>query len=340
MRQLNLEKALIWLALIGVTIFVATYGLWTFKGKSEPPAKPKAMPTKHEPLDTDQQLTEMGLLPTQAPPTQVRSQQLALPTPTEGPTPETEEQRYNFLVLGGDYRQWREGSRWGNKTDVMLLASVKLGDPNQITVFQFNRNFYHPVEAMDDQWLFAVYGREGYPGLHYYFQEVFGVPLTGIAYVNMDNFIKLVDRLGGLWIGGEPRDGEWVLEYLRDNENMWGCVSYDCENRQFMTLVRLIQEFNLTYLKDEYDYLDAAELVWFGLTDVVETDISTVEQFYYLASIAWELKRNPPEIHGPFKMDEWENFAYGDTPLEVRGWIEREDFDVSDWIPGIWRAFP
>lgn len=282
-----------------------------------PTTPPPATLTTASPLPAASPTSTIPVLPT-------------VPQPEPISTEASNDMRFNFLILGGDYRKHREGTRWGNKTDVMFLVSIEMTNYT-VTVYQFNRNFYAPVEAMDDQWLFAVYDNEGFPGLHYYFQEVFDTALTGIVYVNMDNFTHIVDHLNGLWIGGEPRSGEWVLAYLRDNDNNWGCGVYDCESRQFFVLLRLFEAVKQRFVED--DPLETASLLWEAYRDLVETDLSAFDQFHFLVNIAWHMLTDiPPQINGPIKMDQSDNFVYGDTPLEVRGWIIAPEGDAANWI--------
>ena len=87
----------------------------------------------------------------------VATDQAVLPTATFEFEPQP--QRTNWLLLGGDYRAHREGTGYGNKTDVIVLVSILETDPIDIVVVQFPRTLYVPVEGMDDQWLSGVWGR-------------------------------------------------------------------------------------------------------------------------------------------------------------------------------------
>jgi len=253
-------------------------------------------------------------------------------SPTITPTPTEEPARiYNFLLLGGDWRAHRQGTRYGDKTDVMLLVSIKMEKPARISVVQFPRNFWTPVEAFPDMWLFHVYRREGFIGLHYYFQQVFGMDLDGIFYIHMDNFATLVDDVGGVFIGGTIVQGEDLLAYLRDNENNWGCPEYDCGNRQYKTLLALGNAFH-RYLRD--DPIVAARVFvgrWGGL---IETDWSAFDYFVLGAQIAWEVLQGY-EVEF-YKLTRSGCIEYGDTPLEVRGWIVSGD--VKTWMQEVTHA--
>lgn len=249
---------------------------------------------------------------------------ISSPTSTQEATPVVTPQRYNFLLLGGDYRSHRAGTNYGDKTDVMLLVSILMEDPVKITVVQFPRNLYVPVEAMDDQWLFAVYSREGFTGLHYYFQQVFDVDLHGVFYVNMDNFVTFVDALGGLWLNG-GMDGEQTLAHLRDNENNWAHGVYDASSRQFKVLYALVEKVKTRFHEDA---LTTAKDLWGAYGVLFETDLSEFEQIHYLAELAWTIATKEYIVEAIRLADPV--VVRGETPLEVRGLIPNED--LASWM--------
>jgi anionic cell wall polymer biosynthesis LytR-Cps2A-Psr (LCP) family protein len=245
--------------------------------------------------------------------------------PEQEQTPVVSVERYNFLLLGGDYRHHRKNTGWGDKTDAMLLVSFLMSDSVEITVLQFPRNLYEPVIAMDDQWLFNVFRREGYEGLHYYFQEVFDIPLQGIAYVHMDNFTTFVDALDGLWIDGATYDGEAVLAYLRDNDNNWGCYEYDCGNRQFKTLIALAEKIKTKFHENAWV---TTTTLWDAYGYLFETDLADLDQLHWLVDLGWHIATSDYIIRSE-KLTSSDYIIYGDTPLEVRGWIKSGD--LKEW---------
>lgn len=234
----------------------------------------------------------------------VATAQAVLPTATF--EFESQPQRTNWLLLGGDYRAHREGTGYGNKTDVIVLVSILETDPMDIAVVQFPRNLYVPVEGMDDQWLFGVWGREGWQGLHQYFQRVFGVSLQGIHYINMDSFERLVDDLDGV----NGMNGAETLVYLRDNENNWERGTYDAEQRVFKVLAALWDRASTFLLSDP---VAATNIVYSQWGDLFQTDLANLEQLYWLFTLGWKVKNNDYEIRliqleEPF-------IVRGDTPI-------------------------
>ena len=247
------------------------------------------------------------------------------PTPLpEASPPVDPPDRYNFLLLGGDHTAHRIGTNYGDKTDVMLLVSILMEDPTKITVVQFPRNLYVPVDAMEDQWLFHVYSREGFVGLHYYFQQVFDVGLHGIFFVNMDNFVTLVDGLGGLWVN-EVLDGEQTLAYLRDNTNNWEHGVYDAGGRQFRVLNALAEKVKTRFHEDA---LTTAKDLWGAYGSLLETDLSEFEQIHYLAELAWTIATK--EYIVDFQRLAEPTLVRGDTPLSMRGLVPAED--LASWM--------
>ncbi len=252
----------------------------------------------------------------------VATAQAVLPTATFEFEPQP--QRTNWLLLGGDYRAHREGTGYGNKTDVIVLVSILETDPIDIVAVQFPRNLYVPVDGMDDQWLFGVWGREGWQGLHQYFQRVFGVSLQGIHYIHMDSFERLVNDLGGVY----GMDGAETLAYLRDNENNWELGSYDTGQRVFEVLSGLWDRSSTFLLEDP---VATTNIVYSQWGDLFQTDLANLEQLYWLFTLGWKVKNNDYEIRW-IQLEE-PYIIRGDTPIiqdeqPMRGMIENP-FDVD-----------
>jgi len=271
-------------------------------------------------------------------PVPVNAATAILPTPTVEPQP----QRTNWLLLGGDYRAHREGTGWGNRTDVIVLVSVLETDPMQITIVQFPRNLYTPFSG-GDVWLFAVWDEFGWQGLHQYFQEVFGVNLQGIHYVNMDSFVSIVDGLSLGGIDGIPvasetspgrsvkfMGGEEVLAFLRDNENNWELGSYDKGQRVFRVLLGIWTHAQYYFLSDP---IAAVNVLYGEWGDLVETDLSNIKQLYWLFTLGWRVRN--AEIEWGWVQLKEPIIIRGDTPImqneqPTRGMIAATD--LSEWM--------
>lgn len=236
-------------------------------------------------------------------------------------------QRTNWLLLGGDHRAHRTGTGWGNKTDVIVLVSVLETDPVEITIIQFPRNLYAPF-SMGDTWLFAVWDQFGWQGLHQYFQEVFGVILQGVFYVDMDGFVQIVDEMGGI----RGRNGDEVLAHLRDNENNWGMGSYDAEERVFEILSGLYFNAERMFFEDPIAGVDFILSSWGSL---IQTDLSNVKQWYWIADTFLGIQGRQWNFH-------WIQFEEpyimrGDTPIiqngqPTRGMIVDPATNIKIWM--------
>lgn len=236
-------------------------------------------------------------------------------------------EQYNFLLLGGDWREHRRFTQWGRKTDVMLLVQIKMEDPVQFRVIQFPRNLYHPVDSFPDMWLFSIYGKEDFPGLHYYFQQVFDIDLQGIAYINMDNFERFVDDIGGIHYGATVHSGAETLEYLRDNDNNWGCAAYDCANRQFEVLKALAERIKTQFYENAYV---TTGLLIDSYGYLFDTDLSAFEQVHWLVELGWQIATSDYVI--TFDKVTTSGVIYNDTPLNVRGWTIPDLGKLQEWI--------
>jgi hypothetical protein len=274
----------------------------------------------------------------------------AIPTLMPSFTPEAAQVRWNFLLLGGDMGPGRPkpvSGGAGDKTDVMLLVTVLMNTPAEITIVQFPRNLWSPLYP--DHLLFEVYGQDGEAGMHEYFEKVFGITLHGVAYVDMRHFVEYVDLLGGVEIpfGGAPGgpgdavceggkwstsgrntcvyDGTTLLAWLRDNDNNWKHGVYDSGMRQHRALVAILDKVYQKFGDKDFEGV-------FALFSGVKTDLS-VFQFVQAAGIGYRA------LHFG-AITSYDRLAYptiqrGDVPVppgraEVAG-----DVSLKDWMAAV-----
>ncbi|MFZ2537819.1 MAG: LCP family protein [Oscillospiraceae bacterium] len=102
----------------------------------------------------------------------------------------------NFLVCGIDYAQ---GSGRGKLTDVVMLVSFDIEGKN-IDILQIPRDSYigedYPTGKIN-----AIYGQKengGVQGLAQRISETFDMPIDHYVTINMDAFITVVDKIGGV----------------------------------------------------------------------------------------------------------------------------------------------
>jgi anionic cell wall polymer biosynthesis LytR-Cps2A-Psr (LCP) family protein len=222
----------------------------------------------------------------------------------------------------------------------MILVRVSIRDrmPAKIDMVQFPRNFFTPIDNTNDMWLFHVYGLEGFPGLHYYFQQVFDVDLDGIFYVHLDNFVPLFDGLfpDGVEIPGTTRDaglytwtdGEAILKFLRDNDNNWGCPEYDCGDRQMRVITQI--GFSLKEMVKD-DPVNTLLALWEIYSGLVVTDLSTIEQIEEGIVLLANLIDQDFQLNF-WKLTEADGVKYGEGNLDVRGFGITDHSAMLEWL--------
>lgn len=222
-------------ALLALTLLLVSC---SFAGQALPPTA-----TPDEPIDTDQQLQEMGLLPTEAPTPQptiiptltLTPESTATPLiPWEGwPTPVYEDpttpEPYpahpislpsnvdSYLLLGSDWLSHRDSIN----TDAFMMVVVDSRvSPARADVFSIPRDLYvfipgHGMGRINSA--YAIGGEEMVLDTVLY---NFGLPITGgYIYLEMASFVNFIDYLNGVDvvitanIFDECADGT-VLNYL------------------------------------------------------------------------------------------------------------------------------
>lgn len=240
---------------------------------------------------------------------------------------EDKPERIAFALLGGDWRDHRAGTDYGNKTDVSLIVVITMTDPVDILVIQLPRNLYVET-SLGNYWQFAIYKQFGDEGYQLYLTDVFNLAVPVVAYIDMERFVPFVDDvLGGIWIKGVGIiDGEETLDYLRDNENNWSnCSYYDCEGRQFQVLEALAQKLKTKFAESP---MYTAEALW-PHRYLFETNIDDFQKMYYLVNAAWRVATSEYTIRFE-RLTQSGTIQYGDTPLEVRGWVESGN--IYKWV--------
>src|SRR3972149_4403889 len=153
-------------------------------------------------------------------PQAVATQQAVVEAPTPVPPPQVPEpaaaDRWNFLVLGIDKAYWRDLDPKRPRTEFMMVVSIHdLGEVAEVTLIQIPRNTYVPVSNIPDDFAFGMYSEGSLGMIEGWVEQSLGLPLIGSVAMRMDDFITLVDDLGGLTIGGQHKDGRGGLTFTR-----------------------------------------------------------------------------------------------------------------------------
>ncbi len=159
----------------------------------------------------------------------------ATPSPTPRPSAVpawARDGRLNLLLIGADAGP----DRWSLRTDTMIVLSVST-TTGRTALFGIPRNLVNvplaPESArgfpdgrypylLNSLYVYAMGHPDRFPGgqdrgyraVAGAVQELVGVPLDGMAVVNLGGFVQLVDALGGLWIDVPERlvDTNYPLE--------------------------------------------------------------------------------------------------------------------------------
>jgi len=219
-----------WIALVGYDAYQAAGSAFPDKTGSTVIPSPSFEP--ESPMPTT------GASPS-APPTQTAA---ASPTPTPTPVPEwAADDRLNLLLIGSDAGP----GRWSLRTDTMIVLSVDVAT-KRAAMFGIPRNLIGVplapesaaafsngrfpdllnalyVYAMDHPNTFPGGDQRGFRAVAGAIQQLVGVPLDGMAVVNLQGFVALVDAIGGLWIDVPDR----VVDAAYPLENGKGSIAID-----------------------------------------------------------------------------------------------------------------
>ncbi len=99
----------------------------------------------------------------------------------------------NFLFIGQDRREG-EGRQ---RSDSMILCSLN-PETNELSMISFLRDLYVQIPGYEDNRLNAAYAYGGFELLKDTLFKNFGVEVDGCLEVDFENFIKIVDTIGGI----------------------------------------------------------------------------------------------------------------------------------------------
>lgn len=99
----------------------------------------------------------------------------------------------NILLVGQDRRPGESRTR----SDAMILISANL-ETKKVSVISFLRDLYVQIPGYSSNRMNAAYCWGGYDLLSATFLKNFGIHLDGYFEVDFDNFIKVIDTVGGV----------------------------------------------------------------------------------------------------------------------------------------------
>jgi LCP family protein required for cell wall assembly len=219
------------------------------------------------------------------------------PTPTPEPTPTPvvinqalSSQQITVLIAGNDSTPDRVANGAGPLTDSMIVASVS-SDHSQVTMVALPRDTVDIPLGDGAIWHLkanAIRFSYGMEGLEASLEQTYGVPIDYWIEIQMLDFPRLVDALGGLWInvpygisdsqigfsinpGWQRIDGATALSYSRSR---YTDSDYARAGRQMQLLTALAHRISL--IGDDLDLGQLLALLTTLRTNAPLSDLPTL----------------------------------------------------------------
>ena len=197
-------------------------------------------------------------------PMPTRTPAAASAPPSGAPTPATYDQallnsRLTVLVIGEDSDRWREAAGSpGRNTDAIIVVSLS-PDQSELVMLGLPRDTVD-VPLGDGQTysgkVNAIAYHYGFDGLRRAMEALLGVPIDGYVKIDMDNFVRLVNTVGGVDVRVKSRiydpkfhldlrpgpvhlDGSMALYYSRSRQD----GDYARAARQQQVLLALVRRY-------------------------------------------------------------------------------------------------
>ncbi len=111
----------------------------------------------------------------------------------------------NFLFIGQDRREG-EGRQ---RSDAMILCSLN-PETSELSMISFLRDLYVQIPGYEDNRLNAAYSYGGFDLLKETLSKNFGVSVDGCLEVDFENFVGIVDTVGGIDVELSAKEAEIV----------------------------------------------------------------------------------------------------------------------------------
>lgn len=188
----------------------------------------------------------------------------------------------NILLIGQDRRPGQGRQR----SDAMILCTVNT-DAKTLTMTSFLRDLYVQIPGYKDNRINAAYQFGGMPLLNQCLELNFGIQVDGNVEVDFNEFIRIIDLLGGVRVSLTEREagymnqfghdvypgmnrltGDEALAYarIRKLDNDFGRT-----NRQRTVLTSLLNKVKTMSFEEQYDLL--LEILPLITTDIETSDI-------------------------------------------------------------------
>lgn len=203
----------------------------------------------------------------------------------------------NILLIGQDRREG-EGRQ---RSDAMILCTVNT-EAKTLTMTSFLRDLYVQIPGYRDNRINASYQFGGMPLLNECLELNFGVHVDGNVEVDFDEFIKIIDLMGGVKVSLTGAEVGYLRQFGHDvytgMNNLTGAEAlaysrtrkldsdFGRTNRQRTVLTALLNKVKTMSFDQQYDLL-------LEVLPLITTDIETSDILQYaltLLPILGELK--------------------------------------------------
>lgn len=133
------------------------------------------------------------------------------------PAVQTDENVKNILLIGIDAR----GDSNAGRSDTMIILSIN-DKAKTITMTSLLRDCYVAIPGRGNNRLNAAHAYGGAALLMQTIELNFGIHIDGFARVNFVSFPQIIDNIGGVTVGVEANEIQYINSYLREINRIFG----------------------------------------------------------------------------------------------------------------------
>lgn len=133
------------------------------------------------------------------------------------PAVQTDENVKNILLIGIDAR----GDSNAGRSDTMIILSIN-DKTKTITMTSLMRDCYVAIPGRGNNRLNAAHAYGGANLLMQTIELNFGIHIDGFARVNFVSFPQIIDNIGGVTVGVEENEIQYINRYLKEINRIFG----------------------------------------------------------------------------------------------------------------------
>jgi LCP family protein required for cell wall assembly len=142
--------------------------------------------------------------------------------PIKLPSVQTSDDVKNILLIGIDAR----GDSNAGRSDTMIILSIN-DKAKTITMTSLLRDCYVAIPGRGNNRLNAAHAYGGANLLMQTIELNFGIHIDGFARVNFVSFPQIIDNIGGVTVGIEENEIQYINRYLKEINRIFGVAPED-----------------------------------------------------------------------------------------------------------------